>query len=266
MKPAGGILTLILLALCASTILMEKKNAETDPSVATDQTDSRVENARRRAIPELRPLLAQKGLTLGGDIFIRIFKESKELEIFQEDPRTKSFTLLKTFEICRFSGALGPKQQRGDRQAPEGFYSVRRSAMNPQSRFHLSFDLGYPNAYDRAFGRTGDYLMVHGNCVSIGCYAMTDRRIEEIYTLADAAFANGQQRFYVHCFPFRMTGDRMAEAEEEGSEWLPFWRELKVGYDHFERDGIPPEVTAEGKHYKFTGGGGAARRDQPITD
>ena len=152
-------LILIAMALSAGSLLMHAKRKD-------DPNRSRVENARARALPKLQPVLAKKNLELGSEIFIRIFKESKELEVFLKDARTKTFKHLKTYEICTFSGRLGPKQRRGDRQAPEGFYFVPRAAMNPASRFHLSFNLGYPNQYDRAHGRTGDFLMVHGDCVS----------------------------------------------------------------------------------------------------
>ena len=121
--------------------------------------------------------------------------------------------------------------------------------MNPNSRFHLSFNLGYPNAYDRAHGRTGDYLMVHGNRVSIGCFAMTDEKIEEIYTLCAAALAGGQKFFRVHCFPFRMTDARMARAA--GSRWEGFWKNLRTGYAAFEKDKIPPNVSVRQKRYVF---------------
>jgi len=247
MKPALRLVILLILSLVTTSVLMHAKKGD-DPNL------TRPENAKRRAVPKLQPALDKQKLKLGSEIFIRIFKETDELEVFLKDARTKKFKLLKTYEICTFSGKLGPKQKRGDLQAPEGFYFVPRASMNPKSRFHLSFDLGYPNDFDQAYGRTGDYLMVHGNCVSVGCFAMTDPIIEEIYTLADAALTNGQEFFRVHCFPFRMTEQRMAQAEREGSRWLPFWKNLKVGYDHFERDGVPPNTTVKDKNYEFTSG------------
>ena len=171
------------------------------------------ENSRSRAaIDRVRPALVAAleadGLSLGAPIFLRIFKQENELEVWLENG--SSFELFRTYPICKYSGSLGPKLQQGDWQAPEGFYFVRPRQMNPSSRFHLSFNLGYPNAYDRAHGRTGDFLMVHGRCVSVGCYAMTDPVIDEIWTLADAAFRGGQPFFRVHIFPFRMTPENMA--------------------------------------------------------
>ena len=159
------------------------------------------------------------------------------------------FELFRTYHVEAMSGQLGPKLREGDRQAPEGFYFVTPSRMNPRSRFHLSFNLGYPNAYDRAHGRTGSALMVHGNKVSIGCFAMTDAKIEEIYALADASLRNGQRFFRVHCFPFRMTEDNMGKHTK--SKWYSFWENLKDGYDFFEKVKQPPNVLVRDKKYLF---------------
>ena len=138
-------------------------------------------------------------------------------------------------------------RDEGDRQAPEGFYFVPPSQMNPNSICHLSFNLGYPNTYDRAQGRTGSALMVHGNRLSVGCYAMTDAKIEEIYAMVDAALRNGQKFFRVHCFPFRMTKEKMAKHSQ--SEWMPFWNDLKIGYDAFEESKQPPNILVKSRAY-----------------
>ena len=190
--------------------------------------------------------LERKGLRFGAPVFMRIFKEEAELKLWVQGPAR--FELFKTYAICNYSGALGPKLREGDRQSPEGFYRVGRGALNPNSRFHLSFNLGFPNAYDTAHDRTGSFLMVHGDCVSIGCYAMTDAAIEEIYVLAEAALWQGQGAFDVHAFPFRMSEARMARAA--GHAWFGFWEELKPGYDAFEQSGQVPEVTANGRRYE----------------
>ena len=204
--------------------------------------------AAHRVKPALEKALAAKGLRWGAPVFIRIFKEEKQLELWVNDG--KQFQLFKTWAICKFSGKLGPKLKEGDGQAPEGFYFVPRKRMNPRSRFHLSFNLGYPNAYDRAHKRTGSALMVHGNCVSIGCYAMTDARIEEIYSLCDAALKGGQKFFRVHVFPFRMTE---ANLKRHGkSKWIVEWKNLKTGYVWFEKTKRPPNVTVSGKIYTFS--------------
>lgn len=207
-------------------------------------------NAIARVAPSLIRDLESSDLAYGSPVFIRIFKEEKELEVWVK--KEEAFKLFRTYSIVAMSGHLGPKLREGDRQAPEGFYFVTPSRMNPNSRFHLSFNLGYPNRYDRAHSRTGSALMVHGNQVSIGCFAMTDPKIEEIYALADAALRNGQKFFRIHCFPFRMTADNMKKHGE--SKWIAFWQNLKTGYDFFEKTRQPPNVEVRDKKYFFEKG------------
>ena len=187
------------------------------------------------------------GFERGSPIFVRVFKKSAELEVWLQDG--DKFRLFKTYPICAYSGTLGPKLQEGDHQAPEGFYFVSPAAMNPNSSFHLSFNIGFPNAYDRAHGRTGSFLMVHGSCVSVGCYAMTDDGIEEIYTLAERAFGGGQPFFRIHIFPFRMTAENMTL--HAADFWAPFWENLREGYDLFEQDLVPPDVSVADREYVF---------------
>ena len=201
-----------------------------------------------RISPKLEQLMGAKGLSLGSPIFIRIFKESDELEIWVM--QGKGYKLYKIYTICDYSGTLGPKAREGDKQSPEGFYHVGISQLNPWSKFHLAFDLGYPNDYDRSCGRTGKSIMVHGRCSSVGCFAMTDYRMEEIYTLADAALARGQESFAVHIFPFRMTDENMKRHTK--SPWYAFWQNLKEGYDLFEQTSTPPQVMVNNKHYSFS--------------
>lgn len=212
---------------------------------SSDRSRKAIEEASRR----LAPLLEKEGLRLGSPVFLRIFKEESVLEVWVQERRDGRFALFRTYPICTFSGTLGPKQREGDRQSPEGFYLVPPAALNPNSNFHLSFNLGYPNAFDLAHGRTGSFLMVHGDCVSVGCYAMTDLVIEEIHTLVDAALRNDQESFPVHIFPFRMTPANLAR--HESSEWFSFWSNLKEGYDLFERDRRPPAVQVREGRYVF---------------
>ncbi|MEO8672715.1 MAG: murein L,D-transpeptidase family protein [Tahibacter sp.] len=219
-----------------------------DPLMPTAQASSgdRPNQAAARVGPALRRDLAAQHLSLGAPVFVRIFKREAELELWMRAADGK-FVHFRTWPICTFSGNLGPKTRQGDNQAPEGFYRVGAGQLNPASRFHLAFNLGYPNAYDRMHGYHGDFLMVHGNCVSIGCYAMGDAGIEEIYTLVDAALRSGQSAFDVHAFPFRLGS--AALARERTSPWHDFWAELKTGYDAFEHTHVPPRVTAVGGHY-----------------
>jgi murein L,D-transpeptidase YafK len=208
----------------------------------------------------LAALLAEKGLKRGQPIFIRIFKESSELELHMRGDA--GWLLVKTYPICRWSGALGPKLKEGDGQAPEGFYAVTRRALNPNSSYHLSFNLGFPNAFDRAHGRTGSFLMVHGDCVSIGCYAMTDAGIAEIYGLVDAALRAGQAELPVHVFPFRMTADNLLR--HRASPHAAFWANLKEGHDWFEATRRPPRAHACGWSYAFSDGSEPAGDCRPI--
>lgn len=211
------------------------------------QAEGRAERAARRVMPALQAAFVQGGLRWGAPLAIRIHKLERELELWVDDG--ERYRRFRSWPICTYSGGLGPKLRQGDLQAPEGFYTVRRTQMNPASRFHLSFDLGYPNAYDRQHGRTGDYLMVHRNCVSIGCYAMGDQAIEEIYTLMLAAFDGGQRGIPVQALPFRF--DRAdVEARLADPRWGGFWRELRSGSDAFDSSGRPPRIVAEGGHYR----------------
>jgi len=198
-------------------------------------------------VQNLSGRLSSAGLSLGAPIFVRIFKREFELEVWLK--RDGRFFHFATYPICMWSGNLGPKLREGDRQAPEGFYTVDAAALNPASKYHRSFNLGFPNAFDRAHGRTGSLLMVHGNCLSIGCYAMTDPVIDEIWTLVTAAMTSGQKRFQVQVFPFRMTDANMTRHAYD--PWAPFWRQLKQGYDQFERDRVPPQVSVCRGRYAF---------------
>src|SRR5918911_1002926 len=176
-------------------------------------------------------LMAARNTTAASPILIRAYKKESELEIWKQ-ARDGRYVHLKTFPICRWSGQLGPKVRQGDRQVPEGFYTITPKQMNPNSAYYLSFDIGYPNAYDRAHGGTGAYLMVHGTCSSAGCFAMTDKAIGEIYAIARDALAGGQPAFQFQSYPFRMTAENMARHRSDPN--IAFWRQLKEGSDRFE--------------------------------
>jgi murein L,D-transpeptidase YafK len=191
-------------------------------------------------------LLGKRRMDVKAPVFIRIYKEESELEVWKlrEDGR---FYLLKTYPICNWSGKLGPKVRAGDRQSPEGFYTVTPQQMNPKSQYHLAFNIGYPNPYDRSNRRTGAALMVHGGCGSSGCYAMTDALMEEVYALMREAFDGGQTVVHVHAFPFRMSKANMARHAK--SEWAAFWRTLKQGYDYFELTRQVPTIAVCSRRY-----------------
>ena len=198
--------------------------------------------------PDLVAEMQRKNMPTNSPILIRIFKEEAELEVWKKD-RTGQFALLKTYPICRWSGELGPKIKEGDRQAPEGFYQITPGQMNPHSNYYLAFNLGFPNAYDRANDRTGNFIMVHGDCSSRGCYAMTDSQIGEIFALGRDAFDGGQKSFQVQAYPFRMTALNMAR--HRNSPNMSFWRMIKEGYDHFEVTRQEPKVDVCDRHYVF---------------
>ena len=213
-----------------------------------DGANSLFPKAERPIPHKLILAMKAKGMTSRSPIVMRIFKEDSSLEVWKEKD-TGRYDLLETYEICKWSGKLGPKFKEGDRQAPEGFYSVAPAQMNPKSQYHLSFNMGYPNLYDRSNKRTGTHLMVHGACSSAGCYSMTDDLVEEIYSLARESFKGGQRKFQIQAFPFRMTPENMVR--HENNEHYEFWKMLKRGSDHFEITKIPPKVDVCEKNYVF---------------
>jgi murein L,D-transpeptidase YafK len=198
--------------------------------------------------PKLVASMQAKGMRVSDPILIRVFKKEAELEVWKRGA-SGQYALLKTYPVCRWSGQLGPKMQEGDRQTPEGFYTVRAEQMNPNSAYYLSFDLGFPNELDRALGRTGSALMIHGACSSSGCFAMTDDGAAELFALAREAIRGGQEGFQVQSYPFRMTPENLAE--QLASPHIGFWRNLKEGSDHFETTRRPPNVASCGQRYVF---------------
>lgn len=176
---------------------------------------------------------------------IRIFKRESQLEVWML--KSDRFALYAVYPICYWSGRLGPKEREGDRQAPEGFYSVGVQQLHLVGRHPRSLNIGFPNAFDRATGRSGSYILVHGGCTSIGCFAMTDAVMEQIYSVSERALLTGQDKIQVQIFPFRMTDANLAA--QAGSQWYGFWRNLKQGYDAFEETRLPPSVGVCRKTY-----------------
>jgi murein L,D-transpeptidase YafK len=211
--------------------------------------------------PKLIAAMTEKDMDLNSPILIRLFKEEAELEVWKQD-RSGRFALLKTYPICRWSGDLGPKVREGDRQAPEGFYSITPAQMNAQSAYYLSFNTGFPNAFDRALGRTGSELMVHGDCSSRGCYAMTDEQIAEIYALGRESFFGGQHAFQFQAYPFRMTAANMARHRNNPN--MPFWRMIKEGNDDFEVTKQEPKVDFCEKKYVFDAAKAPDAKRDPV--
>jgi len=191
--------------------------------------------------------LASAGVGLGVRMMIRVFKAESELEVWVAKDGT--YQPFATYPICYWSGTLGPKLREGDRQSPEGFYTITGAQLHHGGRWRRSLDIGYPNVFDRVNGRNGSLILVHGGCDSIGCFAMTNPVNAELYDLVSAALRNGQTHVPVHVFPFRMTAANMAAASAGG--WTDFWNDLKLGYDSFERTHLPPHVSVCGMRYRI---------------
>lgn len=195
-----------------------------------------------------RNKLAEMGATPGSAMMIRIFKQTNEFEVWKQT-KTGAFKLYKSYAICAWSGVLGPKVKEGDKQAPEGFYNITPAQMNPNSNYYLSFNTGFPNKFDQAWGRTGANLMVHGDCSSAGCYSMTDESVAEIYALARESFNGGNAVIQMQIYPFRMTPQNLALVADNPN--LPFWMDIKEGYDRFELSKTPPSWDVCEKKYVF---------------
>jgi murein L,D-transpeptidase YafK len=229
----AGFLTIIVVSLsgCSSTVYAPKPAARTGTVRSSTTKQMEALNMDRTA-----------------PILIRIYKEESTLEVWKQD-RSGKFAPLSSYPICKFSGKLGPKLMQGDHQAPEGFYDISPDQMNPNSSEYLAFNTGFPNAFDRSLGRTGSFLMVHGGCRSVGCYAMTDYAMEEIYGLVDEAFKGGQEKVQLQAFPFRMTAQNLAS--HAGDPNMPFWEMLKAGSDTFLATERPPRVAVCDRRYVF---------------
>ncbi|MBG0810612.1 murein L,D-transpeptidase [Methylosinus sp. H3A] len=208
--------------------------------------------------PETLAMMEQAGVTKESPTLIRAYKKEAEFEVWKQRPDGR-YAYLKTFPMCRWSGQLGPKVREGDRQVPEGFYSITPGQMNPNSAYYLSFNVGYPNAYDRAFGHGGGSIMVHGACSSAGCFSMTDRQIGEIYAILRTSFNNGQRSIQMQSYPFKMTAENLAKHRMDPN--IGFWKQLKEGSDHFEIAGKEPAVGVCGRRYVFDA---ASANGQPL--
>lgn len=210
---------------------------------------TRSKKAVKKCTPILKKEFKKQELKWGSNIYFRIFKQEKQMQVWVK--KSNTFSLFKTYKICYFSGGLGTKTKQGDGKSPEGFYYLKPRSMNPYSSYHLSFNIGYPNKYERQKKYTGSALMVHGNCVSIGCYAMGDKNIEEIYTLLESAFEHNQGLVRIHIFPFKFTNKIMNAKEIKSKNDYKFWQNLRQGYEFFQKKRIPPNVEVIGGKYVF---------------
>jgi murein L,D-transpeptidase YafK len=206
--------------------------------------------AMKELSPQMLATLHQKNMPQDSPLLIRVFKEESELEVWKQDTSGR-YALLKIYPICRWSGDLGPKVKEGDRQAPEGFYPITPGLMNPNSNYYLAINTGFPNAYDRANNRHGAFLMIHGDCSSRGCYAMTDEEIGEIYSLARESFLGGQKEVQLQAYPFHMTPANLARHRNNPN--LAFWQMIKEGDDHFQVSHLEPKINVCERRYVFDG-------------
>lgn len=224
------------------------------PILLTSVEANRVDQARKNTLPALKKLAQTRNLSYPlSEIYIRAFKKEKELEVWATNKPGTPMILLATYTVVAASGSLGPKRREGDRQVPEGFYWIDR--FNPNSSYHLSLGINYPNASDRKRSdpkKPGGDIFIHGSQVSIGCLAMTDPIIEQIYLIADDARKAGQRKIPVHIFPFRMT-QKSLDTQSKLHDLSSFWSELKPGYDSFEKAKRPPAFTVlESGAYKVS--------------
>lgn len=214
-----------------------------------NDTLTSVVNKAEHPLPrKLVSQMKEMGMSPRSPIMMRIFKEENILEVWKQMPNGR-YDLVVAYEICKWSGELGPKFKEGDKQAPEGFYRIYPRQMNPNSSYYLSFNMGFPNAYDRSHGRTGSHLMIHGACSSAGCYSMTDEQVLEIFGFARDAFKGGQRYFTVQAFPFRMTAENMARYRNHES--FAFWNMIKEGHDLFNITKKPPKTEVCERRYVF---------------
>ena len=247
-------LSILSIALAGSAWLIFAQSQPMPPAPAAPENwkqmtgEQRLADLHSRRTTGVTAALQAQRFALGNPVFLRAIKEGSELELWLRPSTSSAFNLYKKWPIARWSGTLGPKTKEGDHQAPEGFYAFDSKQLNPRSSYHLSFNIGYPNALDQALGRTGSLIMIHGKDVSIGCFAMTDPVIEEIYLIVEAALAAGQPHIDVHCFPFHMTAKRLATADTAHRD---FWLNLKEGWDRFELTHLPPTWSVKDGRYHF---------------
>ncbi|WPU97650.1 L,D-transpeptidase family protein [Mucilaginibacter sp. cycad4] len=230
-KPITLLLLIILIALHKTEIPDSK----------------RASDVRLNVWPKLQKELKDKGFAPYGSVYLRIIKDISVLEVWVKS--ANKYQLFKTYDVCTYSGGLGTKTRNGDGKSPEGLYTIEPKQLNPVSNYYLAINVGYPNAIEKAKGYTGSAIMVHGHCASIGCYAMTDARIEEIYTLVYEAFAAGQKQVRVDIFPFRMDDANLKRYAAYKQD--TFWRSLKPAYELFEKRQVPVDYHLKGKEYAY---------------
>ncbi len=195
---------------------------------------------------ELAQEFAGKGLKLGSPVFIRVYKQTSEMELWvQQGPR---YVLFKTHGICRWSGVLGPKFYEGDRQSPEGLYRITTSDLIVNRRWDRAMNINYPNSFDNLNSRGGSGILIHGGCGSIGCFAIQNENVEDVFGAVRAALKGGQAYVPVLTLPFRFTA--LAPEKEDTLHMSEFWADLRRADLLFERDKVPPAAwICDGRYY-----------------
>jgi murein L,D-transpeptidase YafK len=216
----------------------------------TVHAKDRVAAARQNKSAAVSELFANAGVAYPPEeLYLRAFKHERELEVWA-GARGQPLKKVKTYPFCAASGELGPKRRQGDLQVPEGFYTI--DLFNPRSDYHLSIRVSYPNESDRILGQQplGGAIMVHGNCVSIGCIAIEDGPIEELYILTLDSRAKMGRNVPIHIFPRRLDAAGLAELRKlphATEALLAFWRGLEPGWRFFEETQRPPRVSVDPK-------------------
>jgi murein L,D-transpeptidase YafK len=242
-----GLFAVGAVALVVFVIANNPQNLEALKSIIAREIPVVRKNLQRWPREPVETRLAAAGFKLGQPALIRVYKEEAVLEVWMQ--RDRRFEHAFTYPICKWSGALGPKLQEGDGQSPEGYYYASVKQLLPTSRHHRAINTGFPNSYDASLGRSGTVLMIHGSCSSIGCYAMTDPAIDDIYRIVEQALQNGQSEIPLHLFPFRMTEENLARSTSD--KWSSFWRNLAEGDALFAATGLPPPVWSCNGKYHF---------------
>jgi murein L,D-transpeptidase YafK len=179
-------------------------------------------------------------------IYLRAFKTEKKIELWAKNTPDSVFKFIKEFPICEISGEIGPKRRFRDLQVPEGFYHI--SDLNPFSKYYLSMQINYPNASDSirgVKGHLGNYIFIHGECVSSGCIAITNERIKELFVWSIEAYNSGQEQIDITIYPARLSDPVYSGLITRYSKYqddISLWTDLKKGYDLFEKNKVPPGV------------------------
>lgn len=236
-------------------ILLSKTTAQVkDLAFKTGQLKNvRVKDAYDTKWPQLQKDLKEAKINPDAfDIYMRAFKYEGILEVWLKNPGEPKYKLFRTYDICASSGSLGPKRKEGDGQVPEGFYRI--DLFNPKSDYYMSLRISYPNQSDAILKEApnpGGAIMIHGDCVTIGCLPMTDEKIKEIYVLCLEA-RNRNNPIYIDIYPAKFTEENIKMLENNyPKSKLNFWKTLKPAYDYFEEHRWLPKVNIDNKGKYF---------------